>query len=276
MHEFPVHGPARLFIEFGAGHITLEACDTDLVTVDLRGDDDAADALAAETAVEQRGEQVVIAVPRRTGFLRRAPRLRLRVTLPTGSRVDARSESAELDATGQLGDVQVKAGSGDTRIEHAYDVKVQSGSGDVSIGTAEGAATLAAGSGDVTVRAITGPGRVSTGSGDIRVEHAHGPLQANSGSGDVQLDAAEGDVNANTASGDQAVHRVARGRVKLNSASGDVHVAVVDGTPAWVDVHTVSGSIDSALSDGEPPVEGEDAVEMRVRTVSGDIFLARA
>ena len=197
MHEFPVHGPARLFIEFGAGHITLEASDTDLVTVDLRGDDDAADALAAETAVEQRGEQVVIAVPRRTGFLRRAPRLRLRVTLPTGSRVDARSESAELDATGQLGDVQVKAGSGDTRIEHAHDVKVQSGSGDVSIGTAEGAATLAAGSGDVTVRAITGPGRVSTGSGDIRVEHAHGPLQANSGSGDVQLDAAESDVNAN-------------------------------------------------------------------------------
>jgi hypothetical protein len=68
--------------------------------------------------------------------------------------------------------VQVKADSGDIRIEHAHDVEVQSGSGDVSVGTAEGSATLAAGSSDVTIRAITGPGRVSTGSGDIRVERA--------------------------------------------------------------------------------------------------------
>jgi hypothetical protein len=276
MHEFPATGPVRLRVEFGAGHITIKATETDRVSVDLRGDGDSGDALAAETLIEQRGDEVLVDVPRRTGFLRRSPQLTLTVTLPEGSRVDVRSESADLDATGRLGDAQVKAGSGDTRIEQANDVTVQAGSGDVDLGTAHGFATLTAGSGDITARSITGPGRVSTGSGDIRVERADGPLQANSGSGDVQVDAAEGDVNANTASGDQFVSRVARGRVKLNSASGDIHVGVVDGTPVWLDVNTLSGSVDSALSGGEPPVDGEDAVELRVNTVSGDISLARS
>jgi hypothetical protein len=44
----------------------------------------------------------------------------------------------------------------------------------------------------------------------------------------------------------------------------------------WLDVNTLSGSVSSALSGGEPPVEGEEAVELRVDTVSGDISLARA
>jgi DUF4097 and DUF4098 domain-containing protein YvlB len=276
MHEFPVTGPVRLRVEFGAGDIAIKAADTDRVSVDLRGDGDSADALAAETVIEQRGDEVLVEVPRRTGFLRRSPQLSLTVTLPEGSRVDVRSESADLDATGRLGDTQVKAGSGDTRVEHANDLTVQSGSGDVAVGTTDGFAALTAGSGDVTARQITGPGRVSTGSGDIRVERADGPLQANSGSGDVQVDAAEGDVNANTASGDQYVSRIARGRVKLNSASGDISVGVVDGTPVWLDVNTLSGSVASALSGGEPPVDGEDAVELRVNTVSGDISLARS
>ena len=275
MHEFPVTGPVRLRVEFGAGDITLKAQQTDSVTVDLRGSDDTGRGLAAETVIEQRGDEVVVEVPRRTGFLRRSPQLQLAVTLPEGSRVDVRTESADLDATGRLGDTQVKTGSGDTRIEHAADLTVQSGSADVSVGTTDGFATLTAGSGDVTARAIGGPGRVSTGSGDIRVERGNGPLQVNSGSGDIQVDAAEGDVNANTASGDQYINRVVRGRVKVNSASGDIHVGVVDGTPVWLDVNTISGGVSSALSGGEPPVDGEDAVEMRVNTVSGDITLAR-
>ena len=276
MHEFPVTGPVRLRVEFGAGHITIRAAETDRVSVDLRGDGDSGEALAAETVVEQRGDEVAVEVPRRTGFLRRSPQLTLNVTLPEGSRVDVRCESADLDATGRLGDTQVKSGSGDTRIERAHELTVQSGSGDVSVGVTDGFATLTAGSGDITARSITGPGRVSTGSGDIRLERADGPLQANSGSGDVQVDAAEGDVTANTASGDQYVRRVARGRIKLTSASGDIHVGVVDGTPVWLDVNTLSGSVTSALSGGEPPVDGEDAVELRVDTVSGDISLARA
>ena len=276
MHEFPATAPVRLRVEFGAGDIAIKAEQTDRVTVELRGHDDSGHALVGESIVEQRGDEVVVEVPRRTGFLRRTPQLTLIVTLPEGSRADVRSESADIETTGRLGDTKVKTGSGDVRIEQAADLTVQSGSGDVSIGAADGAATLNAGSGDVTARSIAGPARVSTGSGDIRIERADGPLQANSGSGDIQVDAAASDVTANTASGDQHVSRVERGRVKINSASGDIHVGVVDGTPVWLDVNTLSGTVSSALSGGEPPVDGEDAVEMRVNTVSGDITLARA
>lgn len=276
MHEFPVTAPVRLRVEFGAGEIAINAEQTDRVTVDLSGSNEAGQALVDESVVEQRGDEVVVDVPRRTGFLRRNPQVVLRVAVPEGSRIDVRTDSGELETTGRLGEAKVKTGSGDIRIEHAGDLNVQSGSGDVSVGAAEGTATLSTGSGDVTARELGGPARVSTGSGDIRVERVDGPLQANSGSGDLEVDSAASDVNLNTASGDQHVTRVARGRVKLNSASGDIHVGVTDGTPVWLDVNTLSGAVSSALSGGEPPVEGEDSVEMRVNTVSGDITLARA
>ncbi len=276
MYEFPANGEVRLRIVFGAGDIALEVRETDRVSVDLKGDGEAGGSLVEQTVVEQRGDEVVVDVPRHTGFLRRTPRLDLRVIVPLGTRVDVRADAADVEATGHLGDTQIKIGSGDLRLERTADVRVQTGSGDVTVGTADGTATLSTGSGDVTCRTLAGPGRVTSGSGDIRIEQANGPLQVNSASGDISVDDAADDVTVDSASGDQHLGRVTQGRVRLNSASGDLHVGVADGTPVWLDVNTLTGSVSSALSGGEPPDDGETAVELRVNTVSGDITLARA
>ena len=52
-------------------------------------------------------------------------------------------------------------------------------------------------------------------------------------------------------------------------------VGIPAGTPVWTDVSTVSGSIRSSLEGAGQPAEGEDHVELRAKTVSGDIVLTQ-
>ena len=98
---------------------------------------------------------------------------------------------------------------------------------------------------------------VKTGSGDLRVRQAHDDVSMATGSGDFLIDLAS------------------RGRITAKGASGDVVVGIPAGTPVWTDVSTVSGSIRSSLEGAGQPAEGEDHVELRAKTVSGDIVLTQ-
>jgi len=278
--EFETPDPVRLHVEAGSGHVRVEASDTDRTRVRLRpardGDETAHD-LIARTTVDQRGDQVVVEVPRRgVGFLRRSPALVITVGLPTDSSLEAEADSADVRTTGRLDTVRTKTGSGDVLVAEVGDAHVQTGSGDTQIERADRAVRVQSGSGDVLVRSVEGSCSVGTGSGDVRVDQSAGPVQVKSGSGDVSVGDAADDVSISTASGDHHVGRVRRGQVKVDSASGDVHVGVVDGTAVWLDVNSVTGSVHSALEGGEPPAEGEDSVVLRVTTVSGDISVSRA
>jgi hypothetical protein len=83
-------------------------------------------------------------------------------------------------------------------------------------------------------------------------------------------------------SGDQRVEAVLGGTVEANAISGDVYVGVRRGSRVYVDANTVSGSTSSEFDLSDAPADaGEpdpDApmVEVRAKTVSGDIMLARA
>lgn len=278
--QFDTPAPVRLRVEAGSGVVHVEATDTDRTDVLVRpareGDDIARD-LIARTAVEQRGDHVVVEVPRRgVGFLRRSPDLVITVGVPSGSSLEASAESADVRTTGSLATVRTKTGSGDVVLDHVGEAHVQTGSGDTDVERADGSVRVQTGSGDVTARTVQGGCWVGTGSGDVRVQQVGGPVQVNTGSGDVGIDDAGDDVSINTASGDHLVGRVRRGQIKINSASGDIHVGVLDGTPVWLDVTSLTGSVHSVLEGGGPPADGEDSVAMRVNTVSGDISLSRA
>ena len=81
------------------------------------------------------------------------------------------------------------------------------------------------------------------------------------------------DVRVN--SGDlQTTGRFAAAKVK--SGSGDVQIGIAEGVPAWLDVHSLTGSVSSALGASEPPAEGEPSVSVHANTVTGDISLFRA
>jgi len=260
--KFSTPAPVLLQIETAGGQVRVDAHDADHTVVRLRpsraGDDRALD-LIANSTVEQRGDRVLVEVPPAgVGFLRSSPDIDITVSLPTGSRLELAAKSADLRTSGLLDAVHVQIGSGDVWLDHVGEAHVQSGSGDTMLAVAD--------------RSV----RVETGSGDVHLQHVTGALQVSTGSGDVLVDDACADVTIHTASGDHRVGRVRRGTVAMDSASGDVQVTVVEGTPVWLDVTSLSGSVHSALAGSEPPGDGEDAVALHINTVSGDISLAHA
>ena len=79
-----------------------------------------------------------------------------------------------------------------------------------------------------------------------------------------------------TISGDVELDATGAG-VVVSSVSGDVAVAAVPGLVLWIDAQSVSGTMSSELDLGDDLSEpGQDAVELRVRTVSGDVRVARS
>jgi len=98
---------------------------------------------------------------------------------------------------------------------------------------------------------------INTVSGDVRLGETAGPVAVKTISGDVELGAVEREV-------------------VVSSVSGDVQVSAVPGLVLWIDAQSVSGTMSSELDLGNEPSEpGQDAVELRIRTVSGDVRVAR-
>ena len=64
----------------------------------------------------------------------------------------------------------------------------------------------------------------------------------------------------------------------MQSVSGDVELAVKPGQSLYVDASSVSGEMTSELGLGDaPPADSSSAVhELHVRTISGDLRIARA
>jgi DUF4097 and DUF4098 domain-containing protein YvlB len=64
-----------------------------------------------------------------------------------------------------------------------------------------------------------------------------------------------------------------RGSLTAKNASGDIRVGIPAGTPVWTDVSSLTGRIGSDLEGAGQPEPGQDYVEVRAKTVSGDIVL---
>src|SRR5262249_27172176 len=102
-------------------------------------------------------------------------------------------------------------------------------------------------------------------------------------SGDLWIRDAAASVHANTVSGDQRFEAVVQGAIESTAISGDVYVAIRRGARVYVDANTVSGSTNSELDLADAPTESSSEdddnaplVEVRAKTVSGDIVIARA
>ena len=270
MHNtFDTPEPVQLYVEVGSGDLVARAEEVAETTVDVSGKQ------ADDVVVEQRGtEIVVLAKQQRGGFFGGSGDLSVRVTMPSDSKLTTKLGSADLRATGRLGGAMLRSGSGDLDLEAVHgEVLVESGSGDVAIGEVAGPLEVKTGSGDVTLQKLHGPGRVSTGSGDVAIGSADESVQVRSGSGDLRLREAQDDVSCNTASGDLVVEVMHRGQLTAKNVSGDIRVGIPGGVPVWTDVSSVTGSVRSDLEGAGEPADGQDYIELRARTVSGDVYL---
>ncbi|HEX2303387.1 MAG TPA: DUF4097 family beta strand repeat-containing protein [Gaiella sp.] len=268
MATFETPGPVALRINSPAGNVSVETWSEPRVEAEvtaLRGDDASRQA-AAETRIEaaERGgrHEIVVQVPKREGrfgFLGRSPELQVSIRCPEGADLELTNHSSDLEARGPLGDVAVKSASGDVELGDARALAFTTASGDLSAGAVAGELNAKGASGDVEVRSVGGRSSVSTVSGDVRIGAADDAIAVNTVSGDVDLEATGAEV-------------------RVTTVSGDVSVGARPGLALWIDAQSVSGSMRSDLDVGELPSagEGERQVELRIRTVSGDVRISRS
>lgn len=268
-HTFATPEPVELYVENGRGTVHISGSEDDAVHVRVTGE------RAEEFRIEADAEQVRVIAPSRSGgFFGRDGDADVRIATPSGHALAAKLGSSDLVATAALGRTWVNSGSGDVRIASVTGpYEIQNGSGDVVVEEATGIGRLKSGSGDVRVGVARGRIELSTGSGDVRLAEPHGPVTGKTGSGDVTVETLSGDLSLSTGTGDLTVERTTSGRLDLVTASGDVRIGVVAGTPVWTDLSTVTGSIASDLPATGAPAEGQDHVEVRARTATGDIAL---
>ncbi|HET6985361.1 MAG TPA: DUF4097 family beta strand repeat-containing protein, partial [Kribbella sp.] len=260
----------RVRIEIGSGKVDIVPNDGTETAVTLDVDSGPEDDVVF-TVVD--GE-LIVEGPRNVRG--RGPEIQVRIATPatldarikTGSGdIDVRmplgtarlsTGSGDVDVERVEGELGISTGSGDVKVEHAADVvRASTGSGSIDIGEAADAVGLSTGSGDVKIGDAGGPTTVKVGSGDITIERIRDHSVATSGSGDVTVEIADGPS------------------VQAETARGDVRIGVPDGVPTYLDLKTVTGRIRCELEPGEKPAEGERALTLRARTVSGDITVVK-
>ncbi|NUR49112.1 MAG: DUF4097 family beta strand repeat protein [Hamadaea sp.] len=263
MHEFPVTGPLSADIRVSSGRVDVTAqpgLTTATVSVEPLDGSDASKEAAEQTVVELHGTNLLVKTPEHKGWLRmRHPRLAVTVRIPADSALDLRTASADATCAGAYRQVQVDSASADVFVENVTGVfGVKTASGDIKATYVGGDAKITSASGDVTVATIDGSGAVHTASGD------------------VELGTVGGDLGVSTASGDVNVRTLRNGTAKVNSASGDIAVGVVPGVGVWMELSSMSGRARSDLQPSGAPANGQPDVALHLRSMSGDIVVARA
>lgn len=190
----------------------------------------------------------------------RGNNIRVELTVPAGTELTCETGSADLEATGSLGSLAFRSGSGDCGFDRIEtDVVVKTASGDLSGETVGGSLTFA------------------TASGDARVRDVAGDVVGNSVSGDVSVGSLAGSLQVNCVSGDIGIASIGMGDASLRAVSGDIEVGVPRGTRVYLDLSSTSGDTTCDLDMPDDTVDdGPADLELRANTVSGDIRVRRA
>ena len=263
---FEVSGPVELDVRLSSGAISIDPSLEGRVEIDLLAHDDESQRLIDEARIELREggtrPQVSVILPQRRGFSFGFGNRGVSCTIrcPEGSAASAKTKSADLSAHGKLGGLSFATASGDT-----------------DVADIDGSLNVKTASGDVQAGAISGSVNVQSASGDVSIESVRCPASVGSVSGDVTVGEAYDNLNANTVSGDQDLRAVMRGIVSAQTVSGDVTIGVRRGSKVFLDCNTLSGDTSSDLEvSGEAPDGDGPLVEVRAKTVSGDIHITRA
>jgi DUF4097 and DUF4098 domain-containing protein YvlB len=277
MHTFQTPDPPTLVVRAGAGSVTITAEDTDLTSVRLSPAGSAGEEAVAQAVVEQRGDAVVVLLPRSRGLFRQGVPVDVDVTCPTGTRLEVTGESADLRATGTYAEATLSSGSGEVLVDTVTGTaRLTTGSGSVTAGQVDETLVVATGSGDVEVDHSGRTATLTAGSGDISIGQLVGEVVAKTGSGDVEVGILGGSLSTKTGSGDLTVRRAASGSVQANGASGSVTIGIQEGTAAWLDLSTLSGRVRQELGETDAPREDQQRVQITAHTVSGDLRVHRS
>jgi len=284
MTVFQTPEPISVSLEFGIGDLRLVASESTETVVEVGPTDPtkAGDVNAAkQTRVEYASGSLLVRGPKNWrqwtlwGPWGGRESIDVEIQLPEGSRVCADVAMASVRGTGRLGDLDVKTGFGDVRVDEAGPVKIRTGFGEVMVGRVEGDADVKTGSGRIDIGSVGGSAIVKNSNGDTRIGEVKGRAQLQNANGAIQVDSARSHVTAKTALGDVRLGRLSQGATEAKTACGQIDIGVLDGVAVWLDLSTSFGRVNNELEDtGRPPAE-EQTTEIRAHTAAGDINIRR-
>ncbi|MGW1758837.1 DUF4097 family beta strand repeat-containing protein [Streptomyces mirabilis] len=191
MQKFDTPTPISAVLDIPAGRIQFIAADRADTTVEVLPADPSKSRdtkTAEQTEVTYNDGILRITTPNPDNrLLGPSGSLEVTVQLPTGSRIEAKTASAELRVVGRLGDIAFQGAYRQIKIDEAAQVRLTATDGDIEIGRLGGSA------------------EISTARGDIRItEAARGTVELRTQSGDISVGAATGvsaTLDADTAHG---------------------------------------------------------------------------
>ena len=272
----------HVVVENEVGLVAISAGAPNAARVALEADMPGAEDLVEKAIIECRpsgGRDVVfVKIPRVHGmkFIRRNG-VTVHVEVPPESDVHVSTGSAHVELNGSLGEANVKTASGDITADEVLALKAKTASGDIEVGTVRGELRMHTAAGDLRCARVDGRASVSSTSGDAEIGTAGDGIDVRATSGDVRLGDVSGDTSVVAVSGDVHVLSLTEGSMHVRSVSGEVEVGVARGVALSVDAETMSGMVHSDIplhpAPGAP--QGDPAVALTVRSVSGNILITR-
>lgn len=280
MPVFPTPEPITATIDVSVADVRIVAGDRAETTVEVTPADpgDSEDVKAvAKTRVEFAGGELLVKGPKYvTKLWGKGGALHVTVELPAGSRITGTAAMGDFRVGGRVGDSRFKTSVGDIHLDEAARLEASTATGDVSVDRATGHAEIGTGSGELRIREIDGTAVLKNSNGETRVGEVTGDLRVNVANGDILVDLAHAGVHAKTASGDIRLGEVIRDRVVLETAVGEIEVGIREGSAAWLELNSLTGSVRNTLSAADGPGGSTETVEVKAHTYTGDIVVRRA
>ncbi|ATL67281.1 DUF4097 family beta strand repeat-containing protein [Nocardia terpenica] len=263
MPRFDTPKPIAVTVDACSAEVRLvasERSDT-VVRIDPVDTDNGSDVKVADkTKVDFYADRLTVTVPPASGWKKVGERSSVAVTieLPTDSSLIVKLMQARLYAEGSLGACEVRLESGIVRLDRIGALRAQITNGDIAIEHIAGSAEA---------DGVSGPIRIGTAAGDLRLSTVNGGLD---------LDRADGKVIAKTVDGALRIGRLNGGAAELMNVTGNIEIGIGEGTAAWIDAYSRTGSVRSHLAAQEDPGEFDTTVQVLARTRDGDIAIRRA
>lgn len=284
MPSFETHGPIILSVELSHGTVHVIAGDrSDTVVAVTPGDPGRpADVEATHrTAVDLANGTLSIRMPKPGGIAasiigwKRSGSVDVVVELPEGSSLRTDTGVADFRCDGRLGDVEMRTGVGNVRLDRTGAVRVHGGLGRFDLEEASGKVQIVT-AGDISIGTVAGDAEVKNLNGQTWIGRVGGEARVRSANGDITIDDANRDVTVKTANGDIRLGQIARGSTSLETAAGTIEIGIREGTAAWVDASTKFGRVHSTLAPADDPEQSTETVQVHARTAFGDVLITRS
>jgi DUF4097 and DUF4098 domain-containing protein YvlB len=242
--EYTFETPSAIDLHVRLMHcdVTVRAGETEetVVRIDPLPDSGDADELIARVRVTHDGNRVRVDDTRNKRFFWKSQReYEVTIDVPNNSTCGIHLGSGRAETHGQLGDTEVKAGSGDIIVDAVAAAEMKAGAGNITIGSCT-EHSVAAGSGSIDIGRATAGGTIKSGTGNVTIRSAEG------------------------------------GNFRIKTGTGNITFGIPEHVAAKLDIVTGVGSVTNNLERSDARPEADTFIELEVKSGTGNVVLERA